>query len=150
MTGAVLLEDQLSVGTYVSPESREFGQPMWNLLQAGLNEGLSTSITEAANIALEENAALYFKDLAKIIDEECAFLSTMHEIAAHPAYREIVRMGYHALPLILRDLEKRPSHWFWALNEITLENPVLPEHRGNITAMAQDWLEWGKRSGMKW
>lgn len=33
-------------------------------------------------------------------------------------------MGEAAVPLILRDLEHQPDHWFWALREITQANPV--------------------------
>lgn len=150
MTSVALLEDQLSIDIFVSPASKEFGQPIWELLQAGLNEGLSTSVTEAASVTLEVASAQHFQLLVETINSECAFLSSVHEIAKHPAYREIVEMGQLALPLILRELEQRPGHWFWALREITKENPVLPEHRGVVAAMAQDWIDWGKRAGLRW
>ena len=150
MTSAALLEDQFSVDIFVSPASRAFGRPIWGLLQAGLNEGVSTSVTEAEAVALESVFALHFRLLVETINSECAFLSSMHEVAEHPAYREIIEMGDLALPLILGELEQRPDHWFWALREITKENPVLPEHRGVVEAMAQDWIAWGKRAGLRW
>ena len=59
-------------------------------------------------------------------------------------------MGPRALPLILKELEQRPNHWFWVLRAITQENPVLPEHRGAIAEMAQDWLNWARAKGLQW
>ena len=59
-------------------------------------------------------------------------------------------MGPRALPLILKELEQRPNHWFWVLRAITQENPVLPEHRGVIAEMAQDWLNWARAKGLQW
>ena len=59
-------------------------------------------------------------------------------------------MGPRALPLILKELEQRPNHWFWALRALTQENPVLPEHRGAIAEMTQDWLNWARAKGLQW
>ena len=91
-----------------------------------------------------------FRLLAETVGEECAHFSSMHAVAQHPAYRQIVEMGERALPLILRELEQKPGHWFWALREITQANPVHPEHRGVVAEMAQDWLDWARGKGMQW
>lgn len=56
-------------------------------------------------------------------------------------------MGKPVVPLILRDLEKSPDHWFWALRAITGEDPVKPEQRGRMQQMAQAWIQWGKEYG---
>ena len=66
---------------------------------------------------------------------------------AHPAYREIVRMGEAAIPMILRELERTRAQWFQALFEITGETPFALEDHGNVEAMASAWVEWGRRSG---
>jgi len=76
-------------------------------------------------------------------EAETAFLSSVSDIAMHPAYQQIIGMGSVAVPLILREMKKEPGHWFWALKSITGEDPVPPEHRGKITAMTEDWLLWG-------
>jgi hypothetical protein len=60
----------------------------------------------------------------------------------HPAYQQIIGMGVDALPLILRELEREPDHWFWALEAITGENPVPPTDRGRLNEMARAWLRW--------
>ena len=150
MTSVALLEDQLSVDIFVSPETKDFGQPIWDLLQAGLNEGLSTSVTEASRFSYEEVTAEQFRLLIETLEGECAHLSSIREIAQHPAYLQIIGMGPRALPLILKELEVRPGHWFLALREITQENPVLPEHRGVLSEMAQDWLGWAREKGLQW
>ena len=55
-------------------------------------------------------------------------------------------MGESAIPLILRDLETEPNHWISALSEIVDEGPEIPAHeKGNITAVSEAWIEWGKR-----
>jgi hypothetical protein len=54
------------------------------------------------------------------------------------------------IPLLLRELQATPDHWFWALKELTGENPVTPASRGNVAAMAKCWLDWGKQKGYQW
>ncbi|WP_335148338.1 hypothetical protein [Nostoc sp.] len=51
------------------------------------------------------------------------------------------------IPLLLRELEKKSGHWFWALKSISREDPVPPESRGKIKEMTKAWLEWGKQRG---
>lgn len=75
-------------------------------------------------------------------------LSSITRMSQLPAYRAIVAMGQAAVPLLLRELEQRPDHWFWALREITGENPVAPESRGNVAEMARHWLDWGENTGI--
>jgi len=73
--------------------------------------------------------------------------SSMARLAAHPAYQEIIHMGAKAIPLILRELEQRPALWFWALREITKQDPVSEADRGNLERSAAAWLKWGRAHG---
>ena len=57
-------------------------------------------------------------------EEATAMFSSITEIAMHPAYQQIIGMGSIAIPFIMRELENRPAHWFWALKSITGEDPV--------------------------
>jgi hypothetical protein len=59
-------------------------------------------------------------------------------------------MGPSAVPLILGELERRPSHWFEALRAITGADPVKPEDCGRLHQMTQAWLDWGKEQGYVW
>ena len=49
-----------------------------------------------------------------------------------------------AVPLLLRELEKEPVHWFEALKAITSDDPVAAKDWGNIPAMTSAWLAWGR------
>jgi hypothetical protein len=66
----------------------------------------------------------------------------------HPAYQKIIGLGEAAIPLILQDLSANgPDDWFWALTAITDENPIKKEMAGNMAAMTEAWLQWGRNAG---
>jgi hypothetical protein len=88
-----------------------------------------------------------FRALAERWREETAFLSSSTAMAAHPAYQAIIALGPPVVPLILRDLERQPDHWFDALKAITGEDPVSPQDWGRVRAMADAWLAWGRSRG---
>ena len=91
-----------------------------------------------------------FLQLAEQWRRETGMLSVVSKMAMHPAYQRIIGMGQPVVPLILRELEQGPDHWFWALQAITGDNPVPPEQRGNLAEMAAAWLEWGGGHGYRW
>ena len=65
-----------------------------------------------------------------------------------PAYQKIIGMGESAIPLILKDLsENGPDDWFWALTAITDENPITKAMAGDMAAMTEAWLQWGREAG---
>ena len=76
--------------------------------------------------------------------------SSINAWAKLPAYRAIVELGVAVIPLLMKELEAAPDHWFWALKELSGENPVTPESRGNVAEMAKCWLQWGKEKGYRW
>ena len=88
-----------------------------------------------------------FYNLVMTWEEETMFLSSVEKICSHPAYLRIIGMGEKAVPFIIRELEKKPAHWFWALCSITGENPVRPEQRGNLREMSNAWIEWAEKKG---
>ncbi|MEL7357895.1 MAG: hypothetical protein AAFN40_15155 [Cyanobacteria bacterium J06560_6] len=91
-----------------------------------------------------------FNQLVKQWKSDTGLLSDLSKKSMHPAYQRIIGMGQEALPLLLKELDTQPSHWFWALRAITGANPVKSENRGRIKRMAQDWLEWGRAHGYQW
>ncbi len=91
--------------------------------------------------------AVHFSILKAKWEAETALLSSITEIALHPAYQQIIGMGKDAIPLILAELKRKPGHWFWALKAVTGEDPVLPEQRGRIKEMTEAWLLWGRKQG---
>jgi hypothetical protein len=85
-----------------------------------------------------------FQALAEAWQQEVQFCSSMTEMVLHPAYQRIIGMGTAAVPFLLRELQNRPDHWFWAIAAITGADPVKPEDRGKLKKMAEVWLKWGK------
>ena len=88
-----------------------------------------------------------FRQLADHWEEETKYLSNPRQIAQHPAHQEILDMGTSAVPLILKRLKDQGGHWFSTLRAITATDPVPPQDRGNVPAVTEAWLEWGKRNG---
>ncbi len=89
-----------------------------------------------------------FLELAEQWRRETGLLSSITKMSMHPAYQRIIGMGQPVVPLILRDLDREPDHWFWALQAITGANPVKPEQRGRIEQMAEAWIQWGRENGL--
>jgi len=79
--------------------------------------------------------------------EETEFYSSIAKITSNQNYLEIIGMGEQAVPLILHELEERPSHWFVALTAILRVDPVPQEIRGDMRKMADMWLEYGRQQG---
>jgi hypothetical protein len=77
-------------------------------------------------------------------------LSSLPEMAMHPAYQRIIGMGPIAVPFILRRLAVEPGQWFWALRAITGADPVSEEQRGRAKQMATAWLSWARDQGIDW
>lgn len=91
-----------------------------------------------------------FRSLLQRWREDTAVLSSISQIAMDPSYQQIIGLGPAAVPLILRELEHAPGHWFWALKSITGVDPVAPDQRGRIPQMAAAWLAWAKEQGLSW
>lgn len=78
---------------------------------------------------------------------ESVHMSNVAQMALLKSYQSIIGMGDSAVPLLLEELQREPDNWFWALEAITLENPVPPEANGRIDEMARAWVEWGRAKG---
>lgn len=89
-----------------------------------------------------------FRELADEWRRATRFQSSLDRITNHPAYRAVVDLGQDVVPAILRELKSRPEPWFAALREIAQSDPVRPEDRGNMHAMADAWLRWGRDHGL--
>ncbi len=93
--------------------------------------------------ALQQRFAL----LSRKWKDETGHLSNVTKKCTHPAYQQIIGMGWEALPLILRDLKEHRSDWFWALTAITGVNPISEEITGNVSKMTEAWLQWARAKG---
>src|SRR5205807_2151960 len=63
--------------------------------------------------------------------------SSSARLAEHRAYQQIIGMGPDVIPLVLRELEREPDHWFRALHALTGANPIPAEGRGKVREMAE-------------
>ena len=102
-------------------------------------------------------APLRDQDLKRRFDQlssqwkgEGRFMSSSSDLAMLVPYQRIIGLGPAVLPLIFRELEREPDHWFWALSSITGANPVPPESRGNLEEMSEAWLAWARDNGVSW
>jgi hypothetical protein len=91
--------------------------------------------------------ALRFLSLKQEWEDDTVMLSSITEIAMHPAYQQIIGMGPIAISFILHEMNAKTGHWFWALKSITGEDPVTAEKRGRIKEMTEAWLSWGSAQG---
>lgn len=91
-----------------------------------------------------------FHSLAETWRNDVRLTSSLTDMILHPAYQRIIGMGVAAIPFLLRELERKPDHWFWALTAITGADPVSAEDRGKLRKMADAWLRWGKEQGLTW
>ena len=89
------------------------------------------------------NIALRFRHFADEWKHESHFLSNTAHMVMLRSYQNIIGMGEPAIPYILEELRREPDHWFWALETITLANPVTDAEAGNVERMANAWIEWG-------
>jgi hypothetical protein len=85
-----------------------------------------------------------FNELKEKWLRETKASSSVVEKFMNQNYQQIIGIGEPAIPLILREMQRRPGHWFWALRAITRQNPVSEEDRGNIPRMTEAWLRWGR------
>jgi hypothetical protein len=118
-----------------APESTDFADQMASLVSEA--EIISTAIDW-----------MMFQRLRAQWEHECGISSSLTKIVLAPSYQRIIALGPKAIPLILRQLELEgddPDWWFWALEMLTGHDPVPENARGNTVAMAEAWLEWGKR-----
>jgi hypothetical protein len=90
-----------------------------------------------------------FRRLEALWRTETGHLSSSTRIVAHPAFREIIGMGRAVVPFMVRDLERQPRLWVWALPEILATDPVPPADRGDIARMTDAWLRWAKEHGYR-
>ena len=89
-----------------------------------------------------------FQRLAAEWRRDVGPLSSVSKITQHPSYQAIIALGRDVVPLILRELERQPDHWFAALRALTGADPVAPEDRGRMDRMAAAWIHWGREQDL--
>ena len=95
-----------------------------------------------------ESAEQKLRRLEALWLTDTEFLSDARRIIDHPAFRQIVLLGREVVPVLLRDLQAKPSLLVWALPEMTGANPVPPADAGNIRKMSDAWVRLGQAQGI--
>ena len=109
-----------------------------------------SAATQPPAAAPDAKLEALFQSLARQWKEECGPSSSTTDLAMCPSYQRIIGLGPVVVPLLLRELEHAPDHWFWALKAITGADPVPVESRGRVHEMAGLWIEWGRQQGYQW
>lgn len=106
------------------------------------------AIGQLEKVLQEERVRLTEKKVRVLVDAwEVQKVNRSDPATDLPVYQELVAMGQVAVGPLLQLIGER---WSWAviaLWEITGENPVPEEDRGDLIRMTQDWLEWGRGKG---
>ncbi len=142
----------LAFGAELSPAWIELGS--LGVGSGGHDTALLEAVVDVRRHALQSQTGARSDDMALFAElterwqTDTRLSSSVAEMAMHPAYQRIIGMGRRAVPLILRELERRPHHWFWALAAITGERPVPPGDYGQVRKMTEAWLRWGKSNGL--
>lgn len=120
-------------------------------------EGLKAQIAELQNMITREKQQ---PAMEAISERFCSLVERWRQTRGHhsrvdrlvmnEAYQAIIGLGPPAIPLLLKEMEQRPSHWDWALRAITQVDPVPKEMWGDIKQIAAAWVEWGKDHGYAW
>jgi len=87
-----------------------------------------------------------FARLREAWNTNVAFKSNLNDICTDPAYLRIIGLGPRVVPLILREMQKDPDMWFWALVSITGEDVAgdIPDLREATNL----WLAWGREHNL--
>jgi len=94
-----------------------------------------------------DSARVRFVTLRDRWVRETLCVSSLTEIAEHPALLEIVDLGPRVIAWILDDLRRNEHLWFSALASLTGVNPITPDARGDFEEMRRQWLRWGEQNG---
>ena len=105
------------------------------------------NLTSAASYSEIDELRAEFEDFADEWHDETGHLSSPEQIAMHGAYQHIIGMGDAAVPLILQDLRVRGGFWFWALGAITNASPAPAAAAGDMFAIRDAWINWGRQKG---
>lgn len=80
-------------------------------------------------------------------ESETAMLSSSKAKKQHVAFLALANHADMALPFILSELKRRPSHLVWVLNATQAAMPFDGEVAGDIEAMSKAWVKWGEENG---
>ena len=94
------------------------------------------------------DASEAFRQLSEDWSSETRHVSSVKDLTSHPSYQGIIKLGWDAVPLLLRDLQENKRFWFPALHAITGVRPFDKRDAGNARKMTEAWIVWGRKKGI--
>jgi len=88
-----------------------------------------------------------FAGLVETWIKETALEPSLSKRSMNPSYQRIIAMGPKAIPLILKEMQRRPGHWFWALEFLIQDEPNPAEGCEDLKGAREAWLKWGESKG---
>lgn len=95
----------------------------------------------------DSNLYKEFLRLSKEWKESTNLISDWSRIVYHPSYQKIIGLGPEAIPFILKEMQDNGGQWFWALEALARENPIIDADAGKIKKMTEAWINWGIEKG---
>jgi adenine-specific DNA-methyltransferase len=80
-----------------------------------------------------------FTRLARQCRRETAVLSNPRQIAAHPAYQQIIRLGTAAIPFIMEAMKIDGALWLQAMSAISGDKPNGLRRSDDIASAIEQW-----------
>lgn len=104
-------------------------------------------------VAQEPTLQERFFEQTKKLRRETQHLSSPGQIMMHPSYQAILGMGNdhrnEVIELMIADMAKNRTPWFWALSYLAQDNPVSQSDAGNTDKMIKAWVNWEKVRRMR-
>ena len=94
---------------------------------------------------MEDSLETKFQSLVAEWKGDTRYEPSLVQMILHPAYQQIVGLGPKVLPLLFRELQDDPDHWFWALQAITGED--VGRRATTVGDATERWLKWGRKHG---
>lgn len=111
-------------------ESRNVNDISWSDNLVDLDEDL------VRNVFLMDR----FDSLVKSWEKNTIFSSSMLGIIEDENFQEILKMGKDAIPLIINEINQKPSQLVWALNIIT-DSRLKTKQRLTLTESCKKWVK---------
>lgn len=74
--------------------------------------------------------------------DDIAHMSSVREMMTGEGFEQMVAMGPDVLPLVLRELQAKPTFLFLVAQRITGHNPVTPDCVGDVQKIVACWVNW--------
>jgi len=128
------------------PPPVEIPKTIMEYVESDLSEDLLDVEPELKNLHLDEDSFehVYMKDkffnLTSAWESKTKLHSSISKIIEDENFKKIVEMGDKAIPLIIEEIDKKPSTLVWALNLIT-QSSLQSNQRLTVTEACSRWAK---------